>query len=179
MRSAPKPVAPKKPASKRPVAKKPAVKKAVEVVAPKKRGRKPGDANNFVPTDDQRKIVEMAASMRMPHDEIALLIINPRTKKHIDFKTLTKVFETEIKAGYSKLRMSIHMAKVSEALKGNPTLIIWAEKTLFGVRENVDVMVPEEPDDGEDVIKKARRIAFTLALGAHQAVKTTVLDDKS
>jgi hypothetical protein len=140
-------------------------------------GRKKGDAGNFVPTDAQRTIVKAAASARMPQDEIALLVINPATGKPISETTLKQTFHDEIQQGYADLRVRIHQAKVKAALEGNPTMIIWSEKTLFGVRENVDVTAPPEVDgEPADHYERARRIAFTLALGASVAVKKTVLD---
>lgn len=65
---------------------------------PKKRGKKP-----FAPTEDDRRIAEVALGMGLTQGETCQLILNPRTKKPIDEKTLRLHFEAEILAAEAKM----------------------------------------------------------------------------
>lgn len=136
--------------------------------------KKPGKKGmpEFEPTVADRLVVEQCAGYRMPQDEIAKLIINPRTGKHINESTLKEKFRDELDTGYAKLKMSVHAAKIKHALEGNATLIIWTEKTLFGAKELIDVSPPMPVDiEDDDKLQAARRVAFMLSFGAIQAGK--------
>jgi hypothetical protein len=123
------------------------------------------------------------AGYRMPQDEMALLIINPQTKRPISETTLKHHFADELAQGYASLRMRIMAATVRNALgevrqgpngqaevvrDGNVTAQIWLQKTLYGAREQVDVAAPAgiKADEEISTLDAARRVAFTLALGA-------------
>jgi len=144
------------------------------------RGRPPGDG--FKPTDEQRAVVTTCAGYRMPEDEIARVVINPKTGQPISKKTLIKHFRAELDNGFATIKMRVHAAMVRSAcgvegkdgkfdLPPNVTAQIWLGKTLYGMRENVAVEVPAAATlgpEGQDgiTLENARRVAFALSLGA-------------
>lgn len=150
----------------------------------KPRGRPHG--TGFKPTDEQRALVKRLAGHRFPMDEIVMLVINPATKQPISVTTLQSHFPNEIREGYAHLKMRIMCAMVRNACgvvkedkngdvvieeQGNVTAGIWLQKTLYGARELMDVIPPKIDDDQDNVIDAARRVAFTLAMGARAAQK--------
>ena len=169
---------------KRKAPSKPSRKPAAKPRVPHRATGKPRGQPPFTPTDEQRAMVKAAAGYRIPEDEICLVIINPRSKRPISGMTLRKHFADEIAQGYASLRIRIMAATVRNALgivtqgpdgkvtverEGNVTAQIWLQKTLYGAREHVDV-VPPTPVQTEDeeliTLNSARRVAFTMALGA-------------
>lgn len=69
-------------------------------------GRKP-----FEPTEDQRRQVEAFAAYGIPQEDMCKLLLNPRTGKPIDLKTLHKHFRVELDTGMVRAN-----AKVAESL---------------------------------------------------------------
>lgn len=145
-----------------------------------KRGPKPG--GGFKPTAESRTMVEALAMYRVPQDEMALLVINPKTKRPISEVTLRKHFAAEIDSGFAKGRMRIMAASFRSALgtqeaPGNVTAQIWLQKVLYGLREKVEVELPANAAFGTteptDMLEAARRLAFTLTVGAREASKST------
>jgi hypothetical protein len=65
----------------------------------------------FEPTDRDRAQVESLASYGVDHDDICLLVINPRTGKPIAPKTLRAAFRAELDTGMVKVN-----ARVAESL---------------------------------------------------------------
>jgi hypothetical protein len=140
----------------------------------------------FHPNDEQRSIVQLGAAYRIPEDEIVLAVLNPATKKPISPVTLRKHFAEELKMGFMNGRMRIMAATFQSAqgikdadgkfaVQPNVTAQIWLGKTLYGMRERVEVDVPLTPaasaamgtPEGEEItLEAARRVAFTLRLGA-------------
>jgi hypothetical protein len=114
----------------------------------------------FVPTQGQRYLVERCTGMRMPWDEIRLLVINERTKKPISKETLQKAFRDELAVGKSKLKDAIYSAYAKQLESGN----WWPVK--FGLQAFCDIH--DEPrhsaamsvNIGDDVAPI--RIAFVL-----------------
>lgn len=164
--------------------------------APEKRkaGRPPG-SGAFTPTADQRAIVSLGASYKIPEDEIVQAIINPKTGKPISPVTLRKCFPEEIKQGFvkGKLRLMAATFQSATGVKGsgdngkwelppNVTAQIWLGKVLYGFKETVDVeappMAPTEGEQGELTLEAARRVAFTLSMGAAIAGKKGALPEK-
>ncbi|CAB4223252.1 hypothetical protein UFOVP1670_8 [uncultured Caudovirales phage] len=158
---------------------KPSPKPAAKPKLPE--GRQP-----FVATDQQRNLVKTLAGYRIAQDQMALLVINPRTKAPISETTLKKIFHAELQTGYATLQVRIMAATVRNALgiteegpdgqvkvvqQGNVTAQIWLQKTLYGAREKTDVELPpaSTPDGKDTTLDDARRVAFTLALGAQMA----------
>jgi hypothetical protein len=126
------------------------------------------------------------AGYRMPQDEMCLLL------KHADGKpivmmTLRKHFREELDAGFASGKMRVMAATFRNAIgetrrnengqievvrEGNVTAQIWLGKTLYGMRDRVEVAVtPPEPNAEENLLDAARRVAFTLAMGASLAKK--------
>ena len=67
--------------------------------------------HRFVPTKEQRDNVEALTGYGIPHEEICRLVINPRTGRPIDDKTLRRHFRSELETGYVKAN-----AKVAQSL---------------------------------------------------------------
>ena len=157
------------------------------------RGRPPGDG--FKPTAEQRNVVMMCAGYKMPEDEIARVVINPKTGKPISKVTLLAHFRADLDNGFATVKMRVMAASVRSAVgererKGdgtedetgkfvlppNVTAQIWLSKALFGMRENVAIELPAAATlgpEGQDgiTLENARRVAFALSLGASIAEK--------
>jgi len=133
-------------------------------------------------------MVKAAAGYRIAEDEIVKVIINPQSKRPISVKTLRLHFRDEIDQGYASLHIRIMAATVRNALgdvrqgpdgkaevvrEGNVTAQIWLQKTLYGARELVDLPAPIATPEADEMseIEGARRVAFTMALGAHMVAR--------
>lgn len=109
--------------------------------------RKPGPPRGhkefvkFVPTREQRTIVELACGFGYTQPQICRLIINPQTGKGVDEKTLRENFREELDAGADKATFAVLNNLYNMATKPGPqgasTAMFWA-KTRAGFRENVD-----------------------------------------
>ncbi len=131
-------------------------------------------------------MVRSMAGFRMPQDEIAQVILNPKTHKPISERTLINHFKDELQQGYSQLKMRIYAASVRSAIgdkdhPGNVTAQIWLQKTLYGARETTEFGLPGAPgaafvDTNAEttMLDDARRVAFLMASGARVAKKTKV-----
>lgn len=120
-------------------------------------------------------MVEHLAGLIIPEREICLLVINPETKAAITPVTLRKHFRDELDTGFAKLKVRHHMALMKAIESGNVTAMIWWDKTRNHIYEKVGVGfnttpdVPTDPKDpvgGMSMLEVARRIAFTLSMGA-------------
>ncbi len=121
------------------------------------------------------------AGYRIPEDEMCLLIRHP-DGSHIVPHTLRKHFRDELDSGFTNGKMRIMAATFRNALgetkvnekgkvevvrEGNVTAQIWLGKTLYGMREKVEVETPPPESNSEtSLLDAARRVAFTLAMGA-------------
>jgi len=83
--------------------KKPAKRKAVKKKTSGKRYQQPP----FVPTDEQRKQVEVMVGIGMTYVEMAQCLINPRTGKGISTQTLQNHFQTELQSGAAKVKSAV------------------------------------------------------------------------
>lgn len=169
-------------------AKKPKKKTSPPAPPPQKRGKGRPVGTGFHPTKEQRETVQMMASFRIPETEMLLLIKN-KNGVPITAKTLRKHFREELDTGYTHLKTRLMAASVRDALgeqdvdattgkvkivrPGNVTAQIWLQKSLFGARENIEVIPPAPVADEADeaTLDAARRVAFTMALGARLAGK--------
>jgi hypothetical protein len=61
-----------------------------------RRTKSPRGDKPFVPTDAQRRMVIAMAAVPRPVREIATLIINPKTGRHIDEELVSRVFADEL-----------------------------------------------------------------------------------
>ena len=90
------------------------------------------------PTPETQKTVEAAAGMGLPHEQIATLL-------GITDKTLRARYKLELKTGKAKANLEIASTTYKEALKGNPTLLIWWAKTQMGwkgEKQTVELTTP-------------------------------------
>lgn len=82
----------------------------------KKRGKR--GMPPFVPTDEQRHQVESLVGMGLTHEQIAHVIINPRTGKPIDQKVLRRRFPQELERGgsvmYARVVSSLYQKATSK-----------------------------------------------------------------
>lgn len=144
---------------------------------PKPEPKRGAGRPRFVPTQDQRDLVKAMAGYRIPEDEICLLVTHPKDGKRIAPMTLRKHFREELDTGFASGKMRVMAATFRNAIgdkehPGNVTAQIWLGKTLYGMREMVQVDVPPPPPDAEhNLLDAARRVAFTLAMGASIAEK--------
>jgi hypothetical protein len=58
----------------------------------------------FVPSSEQRTAVAILSGAHLSHDELCRLVINPRTGKSINERTLLKCFPEELRDGKAKLK---------------------------------------------------------------------------
>lgn len=177
-----------------PAPRKKQIKPKQSTAKPKKPTQKPEPAKpklgrgrpKFVPTQEQRDLVLSLAGYRIPEDEMCLLIRHP-DGSHIVPHTLRKHFRDELDSGFTNGKMRIMAATFRNALgetkvnekgkvevvrEGNVTAQIWLGKTLYGMREKVEVEIPPPPAESNaetNLLDAARRVAFTLAMGANMA----------
>lgn len=156
---------------------------------PRKRAQGAGrpEGTGFHPTSEQRNLVKAMTGYKIPMDEICMLVINPKSKRPVSTTTLQKHFRDELDTGFVSGKMRVMAATFRNAIgeqkqnpdgtisvvrEGNVTAQIWLGKTLYGMREMVQVDVPPPPPDAEhNLLDAARRVAFTLAMGASIAEK--------
>jgi hypothetical protein len=98
----------------------------------------------FVPTAEHRRQVETLAGLGIPHDDIAVLILNANTGGHIAKATLQKYFEQELKAGHVKANSAIAQSLYKQATEGNVTAGIWWTKARMGWKEQTEVKLSGE-----------------------------------
>lgn len=97
---------------------------------------------SFEPTNQQRKFVEGMAGLKMTHDEMYPLVLNPRTNAPIDKKTFEKAFARELQIGKYKLKSLIGTKFMERLNLGEPWAIQFGFKHIFRWRENdTDVTV--------------------------------------
>jgi len=92
----------------------------------------------FVPTKEQRDNVEALAGYGIAHEEICRLVINPRTGRPIDDKTLRRHFRSELGTGYVKANAKVVQSLYAQATGGNVTAAIWWTKARMGWAERVE-----------------------------------------
>lgn len=138
------------------------------------RGRTPGEGR-FKPTPEQRALVLQAVGFQIPQDQICQLILHQDTKLPIGETTLKKHFVDELRRGAANTKVLHAMALWKQVQAGHVTAMIWWDKTRnkigMGLKghDNGETPGPTTPPiaEGEvDIVVTARRIAFTLAMGA-------------
>ena len=73
----------------------------------------------YAPTVKERKIVEKAAGLGLPHDKICQLIVSERTGKPIDPKTLREVFRVELERGVAVADSEVATTLYNNAVHSN------------------------------------------------------------
>ena len=89
----------------------------------------------FEPTKQQRDMVEALVGYGVPYVEICRLVLNPRTGRPIDTKTLMKAFRSELDVGATKANAKVAESLFKQATSGNVTAQIWWTKCRMGWRE--------------------------------------------
>lgn len=156
---------------------KPSPKPAAKAKVPAARGR-PVGSGGYRPTPQERQMVEMMVGFGIPAHDIVKVLPSPQKGiDHISHTTLEKHYRVELNRGKVRADMQVVGALYKNAVEnGNVAAQIWWTKTQLGWKEQIHVSVPgNEPgekviEDEDNVLEAARRVAFTLALGA-RAVK--------
>ncbi len=93
----------------------------------------------FVPTEEQKKLVQTAAGCGMIHESIAKLIINPRSDEPIGKMTLQRHFKNELSRGLAlaefKVTGRLFQTAMSANHPGATTAGIFIAKTKYGFIE--------------------------------------------
>ncbi len=94
-------------------------------------------APKFEPTEDDRKKVKAMAGYGLNHKEIASLITNPRTERHISRQTLENEFSRELEIGVpianSQVAQSLYRKAIGNGSQA-VTAAIWWTKVRMGWR---------------------------------------------
>lgn len=107
--------------------------------------RKGGQGQNlpaFVPTKEQRDMVEFMAAIGIPQDDIARLVKNPATGKGIDPTTLRAAFRDELNEGAIKATVAVgkNLFRIATSKdQGAVASAIFWMKTRAHWRETMDV----------------------------------------
>src|ERR1700674_596482 len=89
----------------------------------------------FEPTKQQRDLVEALVGYGVRYTEICRLVVNPRTGKPIDTKTLMKAFRSELDVGATKANAKVAESLFKQATGGNVAALIWWTKCRMGWKE--------------------------------------------
>jgi len=89
----------------------------------------------YKPSEQDRKTVTQASGLGLPEDQIARLVINPRTRKGVSVDTLRKHFREELSDGRANANAAVSGALYEKAIEGNTTAMIWWEKTRMGMKD--------------------------------------------
>lgn len=122
-------------------------------------GKRPGAGRKpFIPTDDQRAKVAMLARCGVKYETICREVLNPKTLKAINEKTLRKAFEEELKEGNSIAEARLIM-KASAIAKGSDAVALRSVMFLlhckFGWREaTLETPAPTQPKEVASQIRE-------------------------
>lgn len=146
--------------------------KKIPKVAPKKKPGRPPGRGPFTPTKAHRKLVTELAGMVIPDSDICRLILYDG--EAIGENTLKNHFRKELSTGRAQIRVRHGMALMKAIEDGNVTAMIWWDKTRNGIRERLGIDVPataggEQEKTSANTLDIARRIAYTLSMGADQS----------
>lgn len=121
-------------------------------------GRKP-----FVPTDEERKQVEVLSGYGLPQEHIAVLVRNG-----IALETLREYFSAELVSGKAKANGQIGKTLFQKAMAGDTTAAIWWSKTQMHWSETHKLANP----DGSPLLAGIK-VAFVSAKNAEAAEENT------
>lgn len=91
------------------------------------------------------------SGLGLKQEEIALLVINPRTSKPIDGKTLRLHFARELEVGMAQAKAKVAQSLFNKAIGTGPqsvTAAIWFSKCRMGWREQTH----DGPEDKSGVL---------------------------
>lgn len=131
-------------------------------------------------------MVEAMAGFGIPQEEMVKLIINPRTAGPISEVTLLKHFRAELDRGMTNANVRVMNGMFKNATTataqnpgGNPILqIFWAKARMRWRQEDprrqtgggegqATIVHPDEVN----LLEAARRLAFTITMGAREAAR--------
>jgi len=113
----------------------------------------------FEPTKQQRDLVEALAGYGVQYTEIRRLVLNPRTGKPIDTKTLMKAFRGELDVGATKANAKVAESLFKQAISGNVTAQIWWTKCRMGWKEPpAAVQLSGRVDSAIEVVNARQRV---------------------
>ena len=146
----------------------------------KRKPGRPDGSGAFRPTGEQREMVKLMSAIGIPERKMVHAIINPETKKGITPVSLRKHFREELDQGLvqADIKAGANLLKLTETSAA--AAIFWAKCRLqWRERVSVDFAVPTEPGvsveasvEKQAILDVARRIAFTLSMGADIATQT-------
>src|SRR5262249_51077286 len=96
-----------------------------------KRGTKGRRYPKFVPTEEQRALVEACAAMHMNQDKIRLLVLNPANNKPVCKEILNRAFKRELQVGSTKLKELIASAYITALRNGESWAVRLSLKNKF------------------------------------------------
>jgi hypothetical protein len=95
----------------------------------------------FQPNAEQRRFVTAMAGFRFTADEMAVLIINPRTKEPINRETFFKYFGDDMRAGKQRLKANIGKRYLESLNKGEWPAIHWGLRHVHGYKEEPETVL--------------------------------------
>jgi hypothetical protein len=103
--------------------------------------RPKGGRPAFEPNESERRMVRLAVGFGIPHIRICQAILNPRTGKPIDEKTLRKAFAEEIRMGAFEMDMiaSSAMAQQIKAGAGWAIMFYMKNRMRWADRESLEL----------------------------------------
>jgi hypothetical protein len=109
----------------------------------------------FIPTDEERKLVESMSGYGVPFEQIAALT------RDIDLNTLKKHFRSELTQGKAKANSKVGQTMFQKATSGDTSAAIWWTKTQMGWKETKDINVNTNTSDMTDEELDARIAALS------------------
>ena len=95
---------------------------------------KPGQPK-FEPTDEQRGWVSAMAGVRMTHEEMSRIIVNPHTGHYICCETLVKAFPDELAGGKARLKHRLCTKLVERIDAGDWNAIQFGFQHVYGWKD--------------------------------------------
>ena len=136
---------------------------------PRRRGQIP-----FEPTEQQRHVVSMCAGIKMGHNEIARLILNPLTSKPICVETLEHHFPEELATGNARLRMALSHAFYKLVAEGSENSVLFGMRAICGFDDR-NIQPAAFTMNMKDGDGKSMRLEFVLP-GSKIAENITALE---
>jgi len=132
-----------------------------KAVAKKQGARRWKGMPPFRPTAEQRQQVELMAGLGMTQEEVAVVILNPRTGKGISDKTLREHFRQELATGRSKVKAKVAASLFKKATDDkHPQSAIcgmFIMKCQFGWRQEDKLIHQVEPSMVGVLVAPAQR----------------------
>jgi hypothetical protein len=153
-----------------PLAKKPRKKRRKRNITRAKRAGMP----RFEPDEQQRHIVSMMAGVKAGRHEIARLILNPRTGKPINERTLEQHFAEELATGNARLKVALSRSFFKLVEECSEHSVLFGMRTILGFDDrNIPAGAAFTVNDGdrtmkiEFIVPGAEHVRQIEALGNH------------